>query len=453
MWTFQQRRMQMRNALWSMVVVGIVGVLLVSGLVVAGAEEKDKEDDHRGGRPQCLAELTKTKDELEECRDTALLYQITDLGVLPGGSTSNASSLNANGQVVGGSDSKDGFRAFLWTPSTPNGTSGTMVNLGTLPGDIQSFALDINASGQVVGDSNAGPPFAHGFLYTDGIMINLGSQPGATFTDANGINAVGQVVGESNNAFLWTPTTPHDLVGAFTSLGTLPGGGQSAALRINDRGQVVGWAFSFGTFRAFLWSPTSPNATTGSMIDLGVLPGGSQAQAKDINTSGQVVGWSTISADLIHPFLWTPTTPNGHIGAFIDLSVLPGNTQGQALGLNDHGHVVGLSYGGNGNRAFLYRDGLLIDLNSLLINSSGWQLTVASAINNVGQIVGSGEFQGHQRAFLATPVRNGEQQFRECLEDCGEDLRDCVHSCQGGERTCLKACLSIFRECVEGCLP
>ena len=53
----------MRNALWSMVVGGIVGALLWTGPV--GAQP------FPGGLPRCLAELAKTTAELEVCRATA----------------------------------------------------------------------------------------------------------------------------------------------------------------------------------------------------------------------------------------------------------------------------------------------------------------------------------------------------------------------------------------------
>jgi hypothetical protein len=40
------------------------------------------------------------------------------------------------------------------------------------------------------------------------------------------------------------------------------------------------------------------------------------------------------------------------------------------------------------------------DLNQLIRAGSGWQRITASAINDGGQIVGAGMFQGQQHAFL-----------------------------------------------------
>ena len=49
--------------------------------------------------------------------------------------------------------------------------------------------------------------------------------------------------------------------------------------------------------------------------------------------------------------------------------------------------------------AFLYRNGALTDLNTLLPDHK-WELQYANAINNKGQIVGTGWHNGRQRAFL-----------------------------------------------------
>src|SRR5262245_33034613 len=54
---------------------------------------------------------------------------VTDLGTL-GGTESSAWGINGLGQVTGWSYTADNGppRAFLWTPTTPNGASGTMID-------------------------------------------------------------------------------------------------------------------------------------------------------------------------------------------------------------------------------------------------------------------------------------------------------------------------------------
>src|SRR5690606_41930251 len=57
-------------------------------------------------------------------------------------------------------------------------------------------------------------------------------------------------------------------------------------------------------------------------------------------------------------------------------------------------------------RAFPWSDSAtgIIDLNMLIDPLSGWQLTEGRAINDLGQITGTGVFNGQTRGFLLTPV-------------------------------------------------
>lgn len=132
------------------------------------------------------------------------------------------------------------------------------------------------------------------------------------------------------------------------------------------------------------------------MVD---LPTGWESAATAINNSGQIVGFS-------YGLL---VGPNGRESAFLysagsvtDLGTLGGNCA--AYDINDPGLIVGLC--GFPGRAFLYFDGSMIDLNTVVTHGAGWNLQNANAINNNGQIVGSGIFNGQQRAFLLTPVGN-----------------------------------------------
>jgi probable HAF family extracellular repeat protein len=220
-----------------------------------------------------------------------------------------ASPINSTGQVVGTLKLANGTdHGFLWTPTSPNGTSGTLTDLNSLPG-ISGIgdARGINDSGEVVGDSAGGY-----FLYSGGHTIGLG----VDIEQVNGINSYGQLVGElyttpngSNDAFLWTPTSPHGTTGTLTDLGSLVGGAylgdRSDAYGINSAGQVVGWTqTSSGAGHGFLWTPTSPNATTGTMIDLNTPIGVNNFtlySATGINDHGQIVGPSSKGAVLLTP--------------------------------------------------------------------------------------------------------------------------------------------------------
>jgi probable HAF family extracellular repeat protein len=81
----------------------------------------------------------------------------------------------------------------------------------------------------------------------------------------------------------------------------------------------------------------------------------------------------------------------------------------RANGINDAGVVVGVfnfDYEDPfPNRGFIYRDGQSVDLSTLA--DGGWTIFEANAINDAGQIVGTGSSggqSGFRRPVLLTPV-------------------------------------------------
>jgi probable HAF family extracellular repeat protein len=80
---------------------------------------------------------------------------------------------------------------------------------------------------------------------------------------------------------------------------------------------------------------------------------------------------------------------------------------GVAASINTAGQIVGYMENGTtlAEHAFLYSDGQMTNLNSLISPTAGWTLEVANAINDSGQIVGYGYApDGHVESFLLTPV-------------------------------------------------
>ncbi len=83
-----------------------------------------------------------------------------------------------------------------------------------------------------------------------------------------------------------------------------------------------------------------------------------------------------------------------------------GDCDSTAFDINDVGHIVGKSeIDPSVTHAFLYKNNQMVDLNSVLgaSDQAPWELVEARAINEFGQIVGTGQFQGRSRAFLMTP--------------------------------------------------
>jgi probable HAF family extracellular repeat protein len=83
-------------------------------------------------------------------------------------------------------------------------------------------------------------------------------------------------------------------------------------------------------------------------------------------------------------------------------------TISNGLGINNAGQVVG-SYSNSVtivSHAYLYSAGQFTDLNSLIPPGSGWVLNSSAAINDAGQIVGDGTYNGQiSQAYLLTPIK------------------------------------------------
>lgn len=253
-----------------------------------------------------------------------------------------------------------------------------------------------------------------GFFWQDGVMTALPTLGGDNGF-ATGVNNRGQVVG-------WAETRVHDPTcnapqvlqfraalwepkqGGMRELRPLPGDSTSAATAINNRGQVVGISGECDIAVGQLSARHSVLWQNGVPTDIGDLGGDAWHTPMDINEQGAVVGFSNprgvIGIDFApHAFLWTRDD------GIRDLGTLQDDVVSQALGINSSGQIVGVSSGAT-NRAFLFENGVMKDLKSLVDPAFPDQLIVAQHINDDGVIVGRAIRAGTtaQVPFVATPA-------------------------------------------------
>jgi probable HAF family extracellular repeat protein len=341
-------------------------------------------------------------------------YTILDLGAFHPGGESFATDINNFGQVVGNAivpnldpNIPSPFipRAFRTRPNQP--LNRDTDDLGSFGGASQAEA--INDQGQVVGSSAAATGPFRAFRTAPNAPINpatdaLGSLDGSGGGTARGINRLGQVVGDSAaHGFRTAPNLPINP--ATDHLAPSIRGG---ADDINDLGQVL---FNAETqinptdptdFRSPAYR-TQPNQPVNPATDdLGTL-GGRSTRARAINNAGYVVGESADAQNAQRAFVVGPT---GQIHPVT--SLIPTPLSAVAHDINRENSVVGeMSLGPLLTHAFLYdyEDRQLIDLNARIDPALGWTLFTATAINDLGQIVGAGQSPGgNVHAFVLTPI-------------------------------------------------
>jgi probable HAF family extracellular repeat protein len=323
-------------------------------------------------------------------------YTVTDLGTLPGGILSEARAINNSGQVVGNAVVNGQWHGFIYS-------DGVMTDIGTLPTGMNSSVFAINAFGEVVGTAdvehvtNQFQPTmeSHAILYQNGQLIDLGSLPGSSDSPmsvlnknfdnraaaaAYGVNDRGVAVGMARGTVM---IYQDGVMRGINSQNV------ATALDINNLGQMVGQTRS-GTeaspiVHAFLMDGLS-------VRELGADDPSHFSYAAAINDYGTVVGGSAPAGGPIRAFAYTN-------GEMTDLGVLPGHLSSVAMGVNNRGVIVG----SGDNTAFVYKDGVMSDLNDLI--PPGFQLVYAVGINDSGQIIATGFTNHQERALLLTPIQ------------------------------------------------
>jgi probable HAF family extracellular repeat protein len=355
-------------------------------------------------------------------------YEITDLGTnTHNDNFSMAMGLNKHGWA----ENMDGF------VNPPENNLNTTVARGRAVINIDGLNIDlgtlgkpdgnswinwggINDHGEAVGMSETAVPDPDGedicgfgtqltcvpFLWRKGRMSALPTV-GGNNGQASAINNRGEVAGYAETAVVDSGCPPFKITSAvmwekgkaiaLPNVGTDPDGD---AFGINDHGQTVGYS---GTCLAATHAVVWKNNTAFVLQDLG---GTRSNIAYVINNRGQIAG-KVRSADDTHyvAALWQSD------GTLTTQEPLPGDLDAFATGINNRGQVVGNDFDPdfNWSHGFIWQNGVMTDLNTLISGDSNLSVISASNINDRGQISGmatvrTGPHAGNIHAYLATPV-------------------------------------------------
>lgn len=322
-------------------------------------------------------------------------YTIVDIGAFslnPFGTT-QVTDINNRGEVVGYSYDNVGNAAFLYSGGTMQSLRASLAPFGSALAMTHSVAQGINDQGVVVGYAQYADPTV-AFRWQNGTVTDLGSHNGWAWAPM-GVNNGGDIVASRTYNGVYHPGSGWTV---------LPSNPYFQPSVINDGGLMGGNLYLGYAFHAALRN------ADGSIVDLD--PQGGNGNVYEVNNAGQAAGTRAILSGA-RGFFWNGT-------AMQDIGLLytpPGgfNTYSGAEGINALGQVVGYSDTSPANitpgcqsgsrHAVLYSNGTLTDLNLAIDAGSGWCLQYASAINDRGQIAGSGiNPDGYLHAYLLTPV-------------------------------------------------
>lgn len=316
-------------------------------------------------------------------------YTITDLGALPGRTSSTAYAINQRGWVVGNSGA-----GFLWKPDTGP------VPLPDIPGGSVTVPHALNLDGDCVGTSGA----LHAVAW-DAPGQSPRELPGAGnfFRDVTGINDAGRAVGHVGYvATLWEPDGTRSIIGPVS-----PADDFSFAYDINNAGVIVGQSGDSvrGPTVGFRAPPGGPPAALPSFDPA------HNAAATAVSEPGAACGWNKklVTYAGTGPIVVYRAAVWPAAGGVIDLGepLYPGISS-VANGINDRGEIVGETNDTYAEIAWYWTPASgYIDLLTRIppADRAHWRFLSARGINNSGQIVGEGVLNNNVvRGFLLTPV-------------------------------------------------
>jgi probable HAF family extracellular repeat protein len=319
-------------------------------------------------------------------------YQLVDLGV-----DVSPTDINSAGTIVGSRKTDTGTVAFR------RSYGGPLVDINGA-----TVANAVNEFDQVTGKTLTGA-----FLLDGNNLREWGGYGGY------GINEAGQISGNQqlNNPYRATPLPLDPAIytpGKWDNLGiatVYPRGTRQGVYAdfyvlndINDAGFAVGSRSRYGL------AGSSSILTTPAFNAVSYLSTPYGGTARAINNQNMIVGTTgsnSSTGEYAHAYLY-----DYDADSLQDLGTLNNGTglTSSAADINEYNQVVGTSwlvtqltslYDPTLYHAFLWENSQMTDLNDAAIEgNSGWILTAATAINDNGDIVGSGLLGGQVHGFL-----------------------------------------------------
>jgi len=328
-------------------------------------------------------------------------YRVTQLAEPAGAGLCVPTAINVNGDVVGSCQDNVGSFAVVWRNAIPQA-------LGKWSGGTYTEALAISSSGQIVGKGDEqGDPASRALAWAGGRWVQIDGSGGSS-QQAFGVTVDGVIFGNytttgSPGSLDWDPVywilDPGN--GSYRRndlpkpVGLNPGAFLYAA---TEGGLAGGQVRTDSGDRAALWNDDASH----SLVVLGTPTGFSSAAAFAVSSAGHAAGAAYFGGTKQTAVLWH----NDGTHTPVALGAVEGDVKSEALGVNAAGQVVGDSVDpSNLVRGFLYRDGAMFALTSLLdAVDSAWIVRDAIAINDAGQIAAVGALNGTLHAVLLTPV-------------------------------------------------
>ena len=332
---------------------------------------------------------------LSSVNATAEIYTFNELGTL-GGLNSSARDINNSGQVVGSSVTSSGLQhAVSWQ-------NGNLTDIGLGQPNQNSEAVAINNAGQIAGSMTADVVVTP-FIPPSTVLPSYTLSRSATlpYKWENSSSAGTYLMGGP------VLSTTQDQLGNFRTarataideIGNVVAFGNNSGVRVLD--SFVNGTFYFTTTGQVIRDPRQTYALTNfgqygsGVYELGLMSTPhSPTNASDGTTLGAVTRQIRplpnnqnffINVDFLvgigsnkHATLWQ----NNSLAA-TDLGTLAGGTS-QANAINTFMQIVGNSDGS----AFIWENGVMTDLNTLVNLSLNIKLITANSINDLGWIVG-----------------------------------------------------------------